>query len=431
MKTILVAFVFFAFYLNSAGQNSIHYTTENSPLPSNRIQSIFIDQNNNKWIGTDKGLVLFDNINWTVYGTADKLSSENISDIVFDLTSYGPEAWLATPAGVSAVAFDADGITSATYYTSSNSGLNEDSITAISVDSSHNRWFGTSRYLSSFTGNAWKSTDLDGFLQKYPVMSISSGIDSWNFIGTKGGGVARVKRDEVDGITSASAYDTDWSGLLSNNIYTSYIDEDGNQWYGTDMGAAFHEGTNTKSGWSTWESSDSTLINNFVQVIKGDNNNGIWFGTPSGASYYAGGKWSSYTVDEGLISNNILDIEIDNNGFVWFATDKGISVFNDITSIEKYNRVTRKSLLKIYPNPETDKFTIEYKLTKPGVVKIQLVNVQSMVEEIFYTGFKPEGRHTETLDLNKGRIVNGIYYVRINAGLYIYTQKIVIINSLN
>ena len=61
MKAIILGIVVFTFYLNSAGQKFIHYTTENSPLPSNRIQSVFIDQNNNKWIGTDKGLVLFDN----------------------------------------------------------------------------------------------------------------------------------------------------------------------------------------------------------------------------------------------------------------------------------------------------------------------------------------------------------------------------------
>ena len=427
MKTILFVFVFFTFYLNSVGQNFTHYTAENSPLPSNRIQAIFIDQNNNKWIGTDKGLVFFDNDNWTVYGQADNLSNNNISGIEFELTGYGPEVWLATPAGVSVAGFDVDGITSATYYTSSNSGLKEDSIIAISVDSSHNRWYGTNRYLSSFTGNVWDSTNLDGFLEQNPVMSISSGMDGWNYVGTKGGGVARVKRDEVDGITSASAYDTDWSELLSNNIYASYIDKEGNQWYGTDAGAAFHEGTNTKSGWTTYESSDSTLIDNLVQVIEGDNNKGIWFGTPSGASLFSGGKWSSYTVNEGLISNNILDIETDENGLTWFATSKGISVLTDITSIEDPISQTGERSFKIFPNPATDLISIEYKLARAGNVNIQLINMHSQVEALIYSGFKPEGMHTETLDLSKGRIENGIYFVKIKAGLSVFARKVVIL----
>jgi ligand-binding sensor domain-containing protein len=428
MKAIILGIVVFTFYLNSAGQKFIHYTAENSPLPSNRIQSVFIDQNNNKWIGTDKGLVLFDNDSRTIYTTADNLAGINISGIVFEQTNYGPELWLATTSGVSVATFEADSITSVKYYTSANSGLKEDSIVAISVDSSHNRWFGTSSYLSSFTGNNWNSTNIDGFLEQNPVLSIGSGLDGWNYIGTKGGGVARVKRDEVDGITSASAYDTDWSGLLSNNIYASYIDKDGNQWFGTDMGAAFHEGTNTKSGWTTYESSDSTLIDNVVQVIEGDDNNGVWFGTPSGASRFARGKWSSYTVDEGLISNNILDISIEKNGSVWFCTDKGISVLTDITGIDQSDNQPGKRFLKIYPNPATDRVTIEYNLPQPGIVNIQLISLQSKVEELIYTGFKPKGLHIETLDLNKGGIVSGIYYVKINAGLYIYTEKIVIIN---
>jgi hypothetical protein len=165
-----------------------------------------------------------------------------------------------------------------------------------------------------------------------------------------------------------------------------------------------------------------------VQVIEGDENDVVWFGTPSGASRFDGGKWSSYTVDEGLISNNILDIEIDKNGLVWFATNKGISVLSDITNIENSINNPQKELIKIYPNPATDKVTIEYILKQPGVVNIQLINMQSKIEKLIYTGFKPKGLHTETLDLNKGGIVSGIYYVKINAGLYIYTEKIVIIN---
>lgn len=424
---IVITLIFFTLCLNLFGQNFTHYTTENSSLPSNYVQAIYVDHNNNKWIGTDKGLAMFNDDNWIVYDTTDNLSSTNISEIVFELTSYGPEVWLATPAGVSVAAFDIDGITSATYYNSSNSGLMEDSIIAISVDSSHNRWYGTSRYLSSFTGNVWDSTNLDGFLEQNPVMTISSGIDGWNFVGTKGGGVARVKRDEVDGITSASAYDIDWSGLLSNNIYASYIDKDGNQWYGTDAGAAFHEGTNTKSGWTTYESSDSTLIDNFVEVIEGDNSSGIWFGTPSGASYFNGEKWNSYTVNEGLISNNILDIETDKNGFVWFATSQGISVF-DKKSVDVgfVNQLTGR-LMKIYPNPATDKITIEYKMPESQIAKIQLFNLQSQVVASIYTGFKPKGNHIATLDLSNIGIDYGIYFVKINAGLHVSTQKIVFV----
>lgn len=429
MKTILFAVVFFTFCLNTGGQNFIHFTTENSPLLSNRIQSIFIDGNNNKWIGTDKGLILFDDVNWTKYGTTNKLSSNNISDIVFEMSSYGPELWLATPAGVSVAAFGIDGITSATYYSSSNSGLKEDSIVAISVDSSHNRWFGTRHYLSSFTGNVWDSTNLEGFFEQNPVMSISSGINGWNFVGTEGGGVARVKRDEVDGITSASAYDTDWSDLPSNNIYSSFIDKHGNQWYGTDMGAAFHEGTNTKSGWTIYKRSDSTLIDNVVQVIEGDEKNEIWFGTPSGASRLTGGKWFSYTADEGLIGNNILDIEIDEQGVVWFATDKGISVLSDISNANNSKDCLQNKLLNVFPNPATDRITIEYMVKQSGAIKIQIINMQSQSQVLIFSGFKPEGLQTNTLDITNESFTNGIYFVKINAGLQVYTQKMVILKS--
>lgn len=39
----------------------------NSPLPSNRVNAIAVDDNGVGWIATDSGLARFDGINWTIY----------------------------------------------------------------------------------------------------------------------------------------------------------------------------------------------------------------------------------------------------------------------------------------------------------------------------------------------------------------------------
>ena len=49
----------------------IVYDTLNSGLPSNVINSIAIDSNGIKWIGTNKGLVKYNGIIWTVYNTSN------------------------------------------------------------------------------------------------------------------------------------------------------------------------------------------------------------------------------------------------------------------------------------------------------------------------------------------------------------------------
>jgi hypothetical protein len=50
------------------GVNWIHYSKNNSPLPLDFIKSLFVENNGNLWIGTyGSGLVKFDGTNWTVF----------------------------------------------------------------------------------------------------------------------------------------------------------------------------------------------------------------------------------------------------------------------------------------------------------------------------------------------------------------------------
>ena len=52
------------------GTKWTNYNVLNSGLPDNWITSIAIDSNGNKWIGTnDKGLAMFDGINWKIYNS--------------------------------------------------------------------------------------------------------------------------------------------------------------------------------------------------------------------------------------------------------------------------------------------------------------------------------------------------------------------------
>ena len=61
------------------------YDTDNSGLPDNYVRCIAIDNNNNKWIGTDVGLCMFNGTNWTVYNTSNSgLPDNDINCIAID-----------------------------------------------------------------------------------------------------------------------------------------------------------------------------------------------------------------------------------------------------------------------------------------------------------------------------------------------------------
>ena len=70
------------------------YNTGNSPLQSNNIQSLAVDNNDLLWVATDVGLYLFDGSSWIIYDTTNSLiPSNNIRSVYVDDTN---NVWIGT-----------------------------------------------------------------------------------------------------------------------------------------------------------------------------------------------------------------------------------------------------------------------------------------------------------------------------------------------
>jgi ligand-binding sensor domain-containing protein len=160
---------------------------DSSPLPSNVVNSIAIDDSGIKWIGTGYGLAKFDGTFWTIYNTSNSaLPGNTISKIVID---NGRNKWIGVGGG-GLVKFD--GINWEAYNTS-NSGLPTNNISAISFDSSGNKWIGTSGGgLAKFDGKNWTVyNQSNSGLPDNDVQALA--IDSRNgsiWIGTMAKGIA-------------------------------------------------------------------------------------------------------------------------------------------------------------------------------------------------------------------------------------------------
>ena len=310
-------------------------------LPDNYVSSIYIDNNGLKYFATKKGLASFDGTKWTVYHDNPKITKSVIHAIDFEQSSYGPEIWLGTDAGVNVAQLPIDAVSGATTYTKSNTaalfpgqpGLAGDKVTVVKVDQKQIRWFGTDEGLSAFRGNRWPTISFGShypanFFKSRKVTSVGARNDTV-YIGTLGGGVARFLTSNVDAITAASPYEIPWSMLPSDNVKAVFID--GNvQWYGTDEGIGKHTGTRAKDNWLIYDTSDG-LVHNDVQCIIKDNSGKMWFGTKGGLSSFDGSKWVNYTTTSGLVANNVLCLAIDKDGSLWVGTDNGVSNFNGTT----------------------------------------------------------------------------------------------------
>jgi hypothetical protein len=159
-------------------------------------------------------------------------------------------------------------------YTITNSGLSDNIINAITVDSTGNKWLATSTGVSVFNGNSWVS------------------------------------------------YTTSNSGLINNLVTSVVIDKAGNKWFGTFGGLSKLSANN--STWTTYLPTNSGLTNLIVWSLAVDNNGVLWVGTSNSSTpsncgiggvinKFDGTTWTTFSFD----SDYPTTINIDKNNAVW------------------------------------------------------------------------------------------------------------------
>ncbi|MFA5031379.1 MAG: two-component regulator propeller domain-containing protein [bacterium] len=187
------------------GTTWVVYDTSNSELPDNSIQTLIIDKNGNKYIGTYKGgLAKFDGTNWTVYDTSNSdLPYNFVGALAVDDDN---NIWVGTQeAGLAK--FDG---TNWTVYDTSNSGLPDNSVRTIAIDSG-NIWIGA-RGLTKFDGVNWKTYDYSNSGLPYDgVSSLAIDKNGNIWVGTVNRGVTiytgneGIEENSVSSITRQKA----------------------------------------------------------------------------------------------------------------------------------------------------------------------------------------------------------------------------------
>lgn len=175
------------------GSTWTSYDTANSDLSNINLSCLAIDAAGNIWIGTfGGGLCRFDGTNWTIYDTGNSgITNNDITDIAIDNAG---NKWIATGGGgfwkfdgttwadyainmtfpafdgyISTVAIDGAKIwggttdrgayllvgSTWTLYDHQNSGLADNNVVNIAIDSYGNVWFTTFNGVSKFNGTTW------------------------------------------------------------------------------------------------------------------------------------------------------------------------------------------------------------------------------------------------------------------------------------
>ncbi len=294
-------------------------------LTAKKFYSATIDDKNSVWFLTESGIISYDGAKWTLHNKNSNIAASGLKSLKYD----GSELLVATSKGADVASLPVDAGSAVATYSPDNSKILSENVLAIAAGKKDLRWFGTDKGISALRNNKWLTNAYvnnypDALFKDYTITSMTTSLDGDSlYIGTIGGGVLRVFRNEVDAVSGASEYAA-WGPILmpSDTVYDVHVSADGTQWIGTKQGVAKHTGFKTLEGWTIFTTAEG-LADNFVQAVSSDSKGKIYFGTKNGLSVLDGAKWTTYKTENGLASNNILTIAIDKTDCVWIGTDNG------------------------------------------------------------------------------------------------------------
>ncbi|REL38759.1 response regulator [Rhodohalobacter sp. SW132] len=289
----------------------LQYLNMEQGLASSFVRAVLEDRSGNIWLGTRRGVSVYNGESFTHYSENEGLSNNFIRAIAEDQSG---NIWLGTEGGGVSV-FDGENFT---HYTE-REGFSNNLVRAILVDKIGNIWLGTrGGGVSVFNGESFTHYTENEGLSYNDVMSIAEDKNGNIWLGTFYGGV-----NVFDG--ESFTHYSENEGLSNSNVVSIAEDRRGNIWLGTDGG-----GVSVFNGESfTHYSENEGVSNRFVWSILEDKNGNIWLGTRgAGVSVFTGENFTHYTENEGLSNNTVFSITEDHSGNIWVGTEGGgVSVF--------------------------------------------------------------------------------------------------------
>lgn len=264
---------------------------------------------------------------FTNYTTANSnIPNDMVSAVAVDGNN---NIWLATDGGVAK--FDG---TNWTKYDVSNSGLPNDYIISIAVDNSNNIWAGTDGDgVLKFDGTTWTTYNVTNTsnLCDNAIHYIASSDDGYVWFGSWGNGISRLKLSDTTWTKYVSELPSDGGSPAS--IYYIYIDNANHVWIATNLGLVYYD----NSSFTTITTGLSTLLTRSI-AIDANNNKYIGLDMTGVDKLDASNAFvANYDKDNGLDDAGVTDTKFDSKGNLWISqfTSYGPSVV--VGGITKFN----------------------------------------------------------------------------------------------
>ena len=426
-QILFINFISFVLFAQS-NPEIITFTKNNSPLPSNGIYCIVIDNNNVKWIGTDKGLARFDGNNWAIFNTNNGLLSNKVVAAAVDKSN---NLWI-----IDSVLSKYDGRIW-THYTNDkyiNASIN--SLT-LAIDENNVKWMTTEnqwRNVCSFNDTVftvydWGKTtneirsvwNIKTFKNEKWIADYSA---LWKYDNNK---LIFMNRDTLSNL------------IISGQITAFNISPVGNVFVST-----YYWLGNPESGIIDYYNRyESVKSKNFYRIeglpegisfaIAYENDSTKWLGINYSLYRLTNGHISSFRY--GFVLSDLGIIVIDKLSNKWLASDynshsNGVSVYKEggvILSSARYTADYLPSNYKLgqnYPNPFNPTTTIKFSIPGSSFVTLKVYDMLGREITSLVNEEKSPGIYTVKFD--GSTLASGIYFYHLHAGNYTETKKFIL-----
>jgi diguanylate cyclase (GGDEF)-like protein len=332
-------------------QYTLEFWKTEQGLPVNTISSLTQSRDGYLWLGTQSGLVRFDGIECRTFNRRNTPQFKT-SIVTAVLGTSDGALWVGLQEGGLVVGNQGRFVPALTEQ------LADSTVTALSEDGTGGVWIGTEsgglyrrmgakvetasgtgglggpirQILNGGDGTTWAAVEETGVWRIGPdgqaarlgvsddlpsdlVISIERGGDGSLWIGTHGGGLARLAGDRIRVLTTAD-------GLPSEIVRSVVEDSHGNLWAATQGGlsrvSVDHDSVATVD-------TRRDLGTNDVQCVLEDREGSLWIGTRGGGlCRLKDSPITAYGFRDGLSVDQVWTVLEDSHGDLWFGTAGGL-----------------------------------------------------------------------------------------------------------
>ena len=317
-----------------------NYTTDNSEIGHNIVQSLIIDRSENLWIGTLQGISKTD-LKKKKFSLYRKSNSPNSLDLLGNVIAslYKDDdgtLWVGNwGQGLNLINRNTGEVEHFSTQLTGNHHLSNDFIHVIFKDSEHRIWLGTRNGILIYDqpGNKFvpwqeyfKNPSLPTFNQLRIYMIIQDRSSNY-WIGTQNG-LYKINLEKSSVEVFQKELDLNHQ-LSSNLIYCLLEDSDGLIWIATVSGLDVYNPVTRHI--KHFRKEEKGLSDDFVISLCEDRNGRIWIGTSTYVNVYnkKDSTFTYYSQEQGLPNNRIFEIIKDKKNDLWVATGKGLCRFDE------------------------------------------------------------------------------------------------------